>query len=446
MKRPVNAWFGILTAAALLLSACSGGTKAPAGTDAKTPAAAAGCTGKIDGTYTLKAWYHSGRGRDLETLQAQVDAFNKSQSQVKVDLVLLGENNYSDQVKAAAASGGLPDILDFDGPNLYNYAWNKNLVPLDNCISKGLKEDLLPSILKQGTYAGKLYGIGTMDSGLGLYARKSVLQKAGIRIPKGIDDAWTAQEFTAALKTLQGQGFKKPLDLKYNYGRGEWFSYGFAPIIQSAGGDLIDRSSLKTADGVLNSEASVGALKIFQSWWKDGLVHLNEADNAFVSGEAAISWVGHWMLNDYKKAFGDDLVILPLPNFGKGAKTGMGSWQWGVSSTAKNVDAAWAFISYLLKTDEALRWSNETGGVPALKSAAAKSEAFGPSGIARLYVDQLASAAVPRPQTPAYPAISAAFAKAIDDIAQGKDVKAALDEAAKAIKQDIEDNQGYPVK
>lgn len=187
-------------------------------------------------------------------------------------------------------------------------------------------------------------------------------------------------------------------------------------------------------------------MTVFQSWFKDGLVHFNEDDRAFVSGQAAISWVGHWMLPDYKKAFGADLLILPLPNFGQGSRTGMGSWQWGITSSARNVDAAWSFLSFLLRGEEVLRMSDANGAVPALKSAAAKSANFGANGVARLYVEQLEQIAIPRPQTPAYPAITSAFAQAVHDISQGKDVKAALDTAARAIKQDIEDNKGYPVK
>lgn len=436
-KRFFFRWLALVALGSLILSGCT----APAATPVS-----AGCTGTLEGTHTIEAWFHSGQGGERDTLKAQVEAFNQSQSQVKVELVLLPEGNYNDQVQAAAASGGLPDLLDFDGPLLYNYAWNQNLIPLDNCASSALKADLLPSIIKQGTYDNKLYGIGTFDSGLGLYARKSVLEKAGVRIPKGVSDAWTAEEFTAALQSLRQEGFQKPLDLKYNYGQGEWFTYGFSPIIQSAGGDLIDRQQFQSADGVINGDASVKALTTFQSWFTDGLVHFNDDDTAFVSGQAAISWVGHWMLNDYKQKFGDDLIILPLPDFGKGSKTGMGSWQWGITTGAKNADAAWSFLSYLMQTDEVLSMANANGAVPALKSAAAKSDNFSENGIAQLYVQQLESSAVPRPQTPAYPTITSAYAKAIHDISQGKDVKTALDEAAKTIKVDIEDNKGYPVK
>lgn len=70
----------------------------------------------------------------------------------------------------------MPDILDFDGPYLYNYAWTGKLKPLQ------------------------------------------------------INAPATA-------------GGANP----------EWFTYGFAPIVWSAGGDLINRSSYRTAQGALNS-------------------------------------------------------------------------------------------------------------------------------------------------------------------------------------------------
>jgi len=432
-------WALLLVLFALLGPACGGGGGSPTSTG--------GCTGKVaGGPVTVKAWFHSGQGSERTTITSQVAAFNASQNDVKVELVLLPEGNYNDQVKAAAASGGLPDILDFDGPFLYNYAWNRNLVALDNCISPDLKANLLASIVKQGTYAAHFYGVGTFDSGLGLYTRKSVLAKNGIRIPSGPQDAWTADEFTQALKTLQGAGFKKPLDLKINYGQGEWYTYGFSPIIQSAGADLIDRRNYQSADGVLNSAAAVQSLTVFQSWFKQGFVDFNVDDTAFLKGQSAISWVGHWVFADYRKAFGADLVILPLPNFGKGSKTGMGSWQWGVTSKTKSVDASWAFINYLLKDQQVLQMTAANGAVPATKSASAASTQFAPGGPENIFVQQLESSAVPRPQTPAYPTITLSFQKAINDILNGGDVKAALDKAVQDIDRDIKDNDGYPVK
>lgn len=89
--------------------------------------------------------------------------------------------------------------------------------------------------------------------------------------------------------------------------------------------------------------------------------------------------------------------------------------------------------------------TNANGAVPARKSAIAQSDLYGADGALNLFVQQLeGGVAVPRPVTPAYPVITAAYAEAIQNIVTGADVKAALDKAVQKIDQDIEDNQGYP--
>src|SRR5260370_1388166 len=118
------------------------------------------------------------------------DDFNKNQSNVTVNFVAQAEATDSTTVKAAAASGGLPDLLDFDGPNLYNYAWSKDLIPIDTCISPQVRADLTTANVDQGTYAGKLYGIGYYEGSMGMFARKSILEKNEIRIPTGPQDGW----------------------------------------------------------------------------------------------------------------------------------------------------------------------------------------------------------------------------------------------------------------
>lgn len=51
-----------------------------------------------------------------------------------------------------------------------------------------------------------------------------------------------------------------------------------------------------------------------------------------------------------------------------------------------------------------------------------------------------------RPETPAYPAITTAFAEAVNNVVAGGDPKKELDRAARKIDQFIEDNKGFPVK
>jgi multiple sugar transport system substrate-binding protein len=398
---------------------------------------------------TIEVWFHSGKGEEREVLDAQVEDFNAMQNEVIVKAVRLPEGSFNEQVSAAALAGDLPDLLDFDGPFLYNYAWAKHLIPLDDYVSDALKADFLPTIIAQGTYGGKLYSLGTFDSGLAIWGNKAYLEKAGVRIPTGIEDAWDLEEFNEALEKLQSlDEVEYAIDFKMNYGQGEWYTYGFSPIIQSWGADLIDRSDFQSADGVLNSPEAVEALTWFQTLFGMGYANVLPAgdDDFYGRKIAALSFVGHWMWTPHSEGLGEDLVLLPMPKFGKKAVTGMGSWNWGITSQSEHPDAAWKFLEYLIEPEQILRMTNANGAVPARKSALAMSDLFGTGGPLSIFVEQLdGGVAVTRPETPAYPTITTAFAEAVQNIVNGADVKTELDKAVQKIDQDIEDNRGYPI-
>lgn len=417
---------------------------------------AAGCGGDGEGGVpTVDVWFHGGQGPERDVLVAQVERFNQSRSDFRVDLEILPEGSYNDQVQAAALDDSLPDLLDFDGPFLYNYVWQQKLRPLDEYLTPEFEENLLPSIVAQGTYGGGLFAIGTFDSGLGLYGNRALLEQAGITdLPETPQEAWTADEFDDILATLADDDPDgQVLDVKLNY-IGEWASYAFSPILQSAGADLIDRSDYRHSEGTLNSPEAVDAISRFQGWVAD-YVDPNTADDAFVGANVALSWVGHWEFPRYSETLGDDLVLLPLPDFGIGTKTGQGSWNWGITAQSDHPDLAWEFLEFLLSDDEVLAMANANGAVPATFSAIEQSPYYQEGGPLELFVEQLEAScgddvrsgcvAVPRPLTAAYPVISAEFGAAMDDIISGTDVESELDHAAEEIDIDISDNKGYPV-
>jgi multiple sugar transport system substrate-binding protein len=408
-------------------------------------AACSDFTDTAGGKTVVSVWAHSGQAAERQVLQAQIARFNRQQPTLQARLTLLPEGSYNGQVQASALADDLPCLLEFDGPYVYNYVWQGKLIPLDDFVPPALRRELLPSILAQGSYRNKLYTVAAYDSGLGLYARKSLLAKIGARIPQGPDSAWSVAEFNSILKRLRKfDSDGQVLDLKLNYS-GEWFTYGFSPVLQSAGGDLIDRGTYRSADGVLNGAATVRAMRQVQGWIRQGYVDPNLDDAAFVQGRVALSWVGHWEYPRYHKAFGDDLVVLPLPDFGRGMRTAQGSWNWGITTSCRQPRAAWRFLAFLLRPDEVLAMTRANGAVPATREAIARSPLYKPGGPLQLFAAQLLGGySVPRPQTPAYPIISSAFEQAFRDIQNGGGVQPALDRAAALIDSDIRDNKGYP--
>ncbi len=394
-------------------------------------------------------WVHAGPGPEAAAYTQAVAAFEARNPDIRVDLQRLPEGTYSDQVNAAAIARKLPCLLDFDGPNVTNYAWTRRLMPLDGFTElAAIRADLLPSIERQGTFHGKLYSMGQFDSGLALWGNRRLLAQVGARIPAGVDDAWTRAEFEDLLARLKAAGVPVPLDMKFNYGVGEWFSYGFAPLVQSFGGDLIERTTMRTASGTLDGAASVQAMRTLQDWVKRGWVNPAVKDDGdFAKGRAALSWVGHWVWRDAQRALGDDLLLLPMPRLGSRAATGAGSWNFGISANCRHPRQAARLLAHLMSTEEILRVTAANGAVPGTRSALARSPAYGPGGPLRLYVEQIErGVAVVRPQTPAYPVISGAFAEAVNNIVAGADVQRELSRAARRIDQEIADNRGYPVR
>ncbi|MFG2807984.1 ABC transporter substrate-binding protein [Streptomyces massasporeus] len=434
-----------LTALALLplaaLAACGGGS---GGSDTSAQ--------KGSGKGTISVWAHQGQASEATALQNAVKSFNSSQSDVKAELKLIPEKDYTKTITATDASE-LPDVLEFDGPTMANFVYNSKLAPVDGHVSAKTLANAADAIKAQGEIDGKHYGLGMFDAGLGLYANKKLLDAAGVTYPKSVDDAWTAEEFGKALKALKGKDSDgKVLDLSEQYGlASEWGTFGFSPIVWSAGGGLLKDGK---AEGALDSPKTVSAMKTFQSW--KPYVDPNTDGNAFAKGKVALSWVGHWNYPAYSEALGGDLAVLPLPDFGNGPKTGQGSWAWGIGADSKNGKAAGTFLDYLLNDTNVGAMTKANGAVPATKSALAKSELYKKGGPLQLFADQLAKpcgdsditsscVAVTRPVTAGYPTVTAKFNTALNSIYGGADPGEALRKAARAIDRDFTDNAGYEI-
>ncbi|MDT0328568.1 ABC transporter substrate-binding protein [Nocardiopsis lambiniae] len=413
-----------------------------------------GTAGAGDGEGTLTIWAHQGQDREVVALQNAVDAFGDLNPDITVELTLIPEADYTTTLTTSSPDE-LPDVIEFDGPTMASLVYNGKLSPIDDLVSEETRANATESILAQGTLDGSLYGLGVFDSGLGVYGNAALLDEAGISYPEGIEDAWTAEEFTAALADLAVEDEDgRVLDVKQNYGFGsgsEWTTYAFSPVVWSAGGSLIEDDS---ADGALNTPATVEALSLVQEW--AAYTDANTDDNAFVSGDVALSLVGHWEYPNYVEALGEDLVVLPLPDFGNGVKTGQGSWAWGVSSTSGNGSAAGAFIDFLMADEQVAALTAANGAPPGTATATEASDLYGPGGDLELFADQLAATcgrgaitadcvSVPRPVTAGYPVITRQFAEAFATIWDGGDVSGALDGAVRAIDTDFADNDSFTI-
>jgi multiple sugar transport system substrate-binding protein len=302
-------------------------------------------------------------------------------------------------------------------------------------------ERLMPG--GKGTYQGRLYSVGQFDVVLLLYARRSQLASLGVRVATA-EQPYTAEELLAVLRQAKAsKRFRFPLDLN-GRAKGEWVSYGFSPWLQSAGADLIDRTGYLRVDGVLNSPAALGVARYYGRLFREKLAERNPADErGFEQGRSLMQYTGSWKAREYTARFGDDLVAMPPPDFGAGPRAGAASWQWAITRNCPAPQGAAAFVDFLISPAEMAAMSEATGLIPVSEAAAALTRHYRPGGDWRVYFDYASRYATPRPATPAYPAISAAFEKAWSDLRGGKDAAEAMDEAVEAIERNIARNHGY---
>lgn len=416
-------------------------TEAPAAEATEAPTAVMPTVAPVSGDRTtLGLWTHSaGNEGEMQVITQMVNDFNASQEQYAIAIEAFPQASYNDSVAAASVAGSLPCIIDLDGPTVPNFAWSGYVQPLP--ITEELRSQLSPAAV--GTYKGEVYSVGQFDVALLIYGRKSILEEHGIRIPT-LDEPWTRDEFMAALDTLKATGeYEYPFDLNAGY-TGEWWSYAYSPMLQSFGGDLINRETFTEAEGVLNGPEALAWGEWFQSLFEEGYANPTPADDqGFLQGRVPLWYTGSWAANDAVKAYGDDLLFLPPPDFGEGPKIGGGSWQWGISANCDNPEGAWQFIEYMMQPEQIALMSETTGLVPTTEAAAALTENYKEGGSYRIFFDMAQRFAVLRPETPGYLTISNQFEQAGLAIRDGADVQNTLDDAVDAIEQDIQDNNNY---
>jgi len=414
------------------------------GVSAAAAATLSSCSSHADGGSSkgITLWTHNGGNKEeLAVVQSAVNAFNKENPDSAVRIEPSPRAAPHAPRAAAAVSGALPDILDLDGPVMPNWAWAGYLAPLQ--LSSQLESSIIASA--KGYWNDKLYSVGPYDTSLCFLGRRSAFEEIGARIPS-VAEPWTKEEFNEVLKGLGTlKQYEYAIDMSVADGA-EWWPYAYAPMLQSFGGDLIDRRDFSTAKGFLNSPEAVAWGTWFRSLFADGLSSQTPATDGqdFLQGKVPMYYAGGWKVLQSQETFGtDEVLILPPVDFGNGAHVGGGSWQWGVSATSKKLEAANKFIEFLMQDRYLVEYSNAIGNFPSVESATPMTKNYRDGGPLSPVREIGESFALLRPATPGYKVISSIFDKAARDIVSGSGVKSTLDQAADDIDFDIKSNDGY---
>lgn len=389
---------------------------------------------------SIKVWISSGAEDDV---YKQLFDSIESETGVKINDEYYAKDELDQKLIVAPIVGDAPDMIIVDYLNIPSYYEAGLIEDLSPYIPDELLDDLIPSIKAESVYDGKWVSLAQFDAGMAMWANKSMLEDAGIRIPSSYHDAWTKEEFEDALAKLKANGVEYPLYIRQNNPSTLYYTY--MPVIASFGGDYVNRDTMLT-ENVLNGENTVTAFE-YITWLADnGYIDPNcDYENGFSSRkENALSLIGHWKYTEYVNGLGDDAIIVPIPDFGHGVFTCSGSVVISMTTSAKpngTDELVWTVIEKMLSPEGIHTIVDFNGAIPSRISVLDSVPDLQEGGRLYIYREQLEGGiSILRPLTPAHMTIYTAMQSAYGDIIHGTDAKTALTAASAEIDEIIIEN------
>jgi multiple sugar transport system substrate-binding protein len=414
--------------AALLMSACMGGT-----TDSGKKDAAAGYDPKAAVTLT---WW-TGQTEEAETvaegLAAEYHAAHPNVT-IKASPGAPTTDDLLTKLSAGFAGGSYPDISYAFGNWAGDLGASGRTQDLTSYVadpSFGWNE--MPAAARQvATANGKVIGIPALVDNLALIYNKKLFDAAGMAYPT---DQWSWDDFRAAAKKLTNTA-TKTYGTAYSVSGSEDTTWHLWPLLWQHGGKILDGTK-----PAFNSDAGVAALETLrQMAVDDKSMYLDQTDEKygplFNSGHVAMMLSGPWSLLDIKDAklsYG----VADLPGFNGDHQTVSGPDLWVLFNhdDANRAGASRDFIKWLTSAPIDAKWNLKVGNLP-LRTTEQKSPEFAayvkeyPGG--QKFFDNLANAKQARPTVPGYEELSRNVGDAIAQVLQGAaGSKEALDAAAK---------------
>ncbi|MBM7690407.1 ABC transporter substrate-binding protein [Enterococcus ureilyticus] len=404
---------------------------------------------RIKNTGDIKIWVQfSDETPEGKAWQTIVDNFNKEyQGKYKVITEYIPRSGsgggYEDKVNAAITTNSLPDVLTLDGPNTAAYANADVIEPLDEYLDDANMDDVLDSIVQQGTYNEKFYAFGFSESSVGIYYNKQLFKKAGIKedeLPT-LDKPWTWNEFKEVCQKLVDEYELPAINIQLA-SKDEMLTYAYTPFIWSNGGEVVNQSGTE-ALGYFNDPKSAEALQFIQDLVKKGYTTNTPIEKGFETGKYPMLLSGSWTIADLNENYKElEYGILPYPVSNKTKKlvSPTGSWQVAMSSKTKEKEASATFIKYVTNTESSKIMSLGNSVLPIRKSTIEliKNDV---SEEMRFLMEQNQKSGHARPVVVAYPQVSRAFQQSIQDASYYKenpDVQKIVDVHAEEMQQVID--------
>lgn len=250
---------------------------------------------------TLKLWHiwaadsESNRKPFLKVL----DDFQKANPNIKLDIDETEAKAYDTKIKTAAAGDELPDVFYSQaGGYIKSFVDAGKVLPVDDYLKDGTKEKLLPGVLSNMTFDGKVYGLPYTQATAVFFVNKEMFDQNGIKIPE------TYNELVAAIKAFRAKGIT-PMTVG---AKDEWPTTQYFDImaIRAAGakvcGDALNKKGTYDDPGFIDAAAKFQELVKLKAF-NDGALGLtrDESEMPFYEGKIPMYVNGSWTAGNIQK-------------------------------------------------------------------------------------------------------------------------------------------------
>lgn len=326
---------------------------------------------------TTITFWHAMEGKRAEILKELVTKFNNSQPEIVVKETFIGSsdqklgNNYHalySEILKNLAQNNPPDMAQVYENWTTQLIESNSIVPLENFIEKpdGLTKNDLKDIysifLKANTFNNKLWTLPFNKSLYVLFYNKDEFNNKKISVP----DNWNQfKEICEKLTQKEnGQTSKFALAVKPNVDIFGLYLYSY------------DGEFIKNNTAVFNDASGIKSLQYWIDLVKEGFVSLNFTPMDDFISQKAFMYIGTTSkFADFKESakFNFKIALLPEGTARRYQSAGTNLAIFS-KSPKKKQEAAWKFISWLLRADNAGYFALKTGYLPVRHSSLATKE------------------------------------------------------------------------
>ena len=355
-----------------LLSACQPKETQPTAAAPASEAAAQQTTAPAAGdALKLTFYYPVNVGGSAAQIIDQICAdFTAENPDIVVEPVYTG--NYDDtvtKIQTAISGGNPPDVFISLATQRFTMASTGMAMPLDALIAADGEEgkayiaDFLEGFMEDSYVDGQIYSIPFQRSTMVLYYNKDAFAEAGLD-PEKPPTTW---DELVAYGTALTNDDRTGVGIALNSGSAQWAFTGFA--LQNS----VDGINLMSDDGkqvYFNTPENVEALQFWldlQNKYKimaEGIVQWTDLPTQFLAGEVAMIYhtTGNMANINTNAEFEFGTAFLPGSKR-VAAPTGGGNFYISSGISDERVQAAWKFIKFATNTENAAKWSLDTGYV-----------------------------------------------------------------------------------